>query len=78
MIVLPAPLRQLKQRGAGLNYVPVIARRIATGVSYAYFSRADAAAKWMVSIRGKATVRNRASGSEKYAWSLWPLRTDFR
>ena len=72
VVRISAPLKQLGEVLASLD-VPVVARA-ATGVSYAYFSRADAAVKWMASPRGKQwpSVIELSPESEKERLDLWP------
>lgn len=68
----------LKQVGEVMESldVPVIARA-ATGVSYAYFNRADAAQKWMKSKPWRAVIEF-SPESEKHRLDLWPSPgTDF-
>jgi glycolate oxidase FAD binding subunit len=72
VVRISAPLTQLEQVLSSLE-VPVIARA-ATGVSYAYFNRADAAAKWMAGKFGKQwpCVMEFSTESEKAKLNLWP------
>ena len=73
-----SPLKQLGEVLASLD-VPVISRA-ATGVSYAYFTRSDAATKWMVSARGRQwpCVMEFSPEAEKQKLDLWPAPgTDF-
>jgi len=69
---ISSPLKRLGDVLASLE-VPVISRA-ATGVSYAYFNRADQAAKWMSSKRGSQfhSVIEFSPESEKARLDLWP------
>lgn len=72
VVRVSAPLKQLEQLLAALE-VPVVARA-ATGVSYAYFNRCEAAAKWLGSARGKQwpAVMEFSPQAEKSKFDLWP------
>ncbi len=72
VVRISAPLKQLEQLLAALD-VPVVARA-ATGVSYAYFNRCEAAAKWLASARGKQwpAVVEFSPEAEKSRLELWP------
>jgi len=72
VVRISAPIQQLAAVLAALE-VPVVARA-ATGVSYAYFSRAESAAKWMAGKIGKQwpCVMEFSPESEKAKLDLWP------
>lgn len=72
VVRISAPLKQLGELLASLD-VPVLARA-GTGVSYAYFSRSDAAVKWLNSPRGKQwpSVIEFSSEADKERIDLWP------
>lgn len=78
VVRISAPLKQLGEVLASLD-VPVLARA-GTGVSYAYFSRSDAAVKWLNSPRGKQwpCVIEFSPEADKERIDLWPSPgTDF-
>lgn len=72
VVRISAPIQGLAAVLAALE-VPVVARA-ATGVSYAYFSRAESAAKWMAGKIGKQwpCVMEFSPESEKTKLDLWP------
>ncbi len=72
VVRISAPLQQLEKLFQTLE-VPVVSRA-ATGVSYAYFNRADAASKWMSAQRAAPwkSVVEFAPEAEKARMDLWP------
>ena len=75
---ISAPLQQLQPLLNSLD-VPVVTRA-ANGISYAYFSRAEVAGKWMAGQRGKPwrSVIEFSPEAEKSRMELWPSPgTDF-
>ncbi len=72
VVRLSAPLQELEPLLTVLD-VPVVSRA-ATGVSYAYFSRADGASKWLTAQREKPWrgVIEFSPAAEKTRLDLWP------
>lgn len=72
VVRISAPLQSLEKLLQTLE-VPVVSRA-ATGVSYAYFNRADAASKWMNAQRAAPWkfVVEFAPEAEKARMDLWP------
>jgi len=72
VVRISAPLQQLEPLLALLD-VPLVARA-ATGVSYAYFNRAEGASKWLAAHRAKPwrAVIEFSPEAEKERLDLWP------
>ena len=72
VVRVSSSLQQVGDLLAALD-VPVIARA-ATGVSYAYFSRSESAAKWLAAQKGKPwrSVIEFAPAADKERLELWP------